>query len=94
MDNEQLLKTLLEHFNDGFDRVHIRLDAINKVCADRQASCATKFSEIKTCIQVNEAIAEEGDKHNYMPIIIKSAIVFLTGSGLALVWKVALHIGG
>lgn len=93
MDKDEL--TLLrESVENGFASVHKRLDAMKDNCAARQVKCIERFSEIETCVEVDNAVKKANEAHNYVPVAIKSIIVFLTGSALAWVWKVALHVGG
>ncbi len=93
MDEDAVARIMI-HFDEGLRKVHERLDEIKESCAYRKVECFSRFSEITACMDIKGAVKEEADKHNYIPLIIRSAIVFLTGTGLAFVWKVALHIGG
>ena len=111
--DEKELSIILKHLaetdarmEEGFRRVHSRLDGIKEGCAARQLACKTEFSEIRTCIQVEDAVdkavkveikkredaiqAEILKRDAVLPTIKRAAIVVVTGGALALIFRIAI----
>ena len=91
---------------DGFRRVHARLDGIKEGCAARQLACAGNFAEIRTCIKVEGEVekavkaeirkredaiqVEIAKRDDLLPTVKRAAIVVVTGGALAFIYRLVV----
>ena len=87
------LDVVLNQMNEGFQRLHERLDRQGKEYNEHVGVCLRRFANLEQSQAVNLATGLVRERYNYWPLITKAAIGFITVAALAWLFKLTEHAG-